>query len=203
MRSLAPLLALGLVLSTAPSQAASPPVQAHTFQVLHSMEGSTIGAEGLEIHMVEGRLSVKAARLQADGLVLEDVTMAAPITVDDAFFAAPVTGMVTALLEQGDLHVARLSHAQSNLYTLTNVAMRFRGGELLMTGRKVVNVKVRGQGTWDPDTMKLQVEVESIRAGIVPVSKTVVFAAMARILTLPFVELDKPFLRMDLASFLR
>ena len=203
MRLIAPLLACGLMLAPAASHAASPPVQVQSFQLLHALAGSSVGAEGLEVHLVEGQLTVKAARMQADGLLLEGVTLAAPVAVDDAFFAAPVTGMVQALLEHGDLAVSRLSHTQSNLYTLTDLQLRFRQGELLMTGRKVVKVKVRGQGTWDPDTMKLQVEVESIKAGIMPVSRTVVFAAMARILTLPFVELDKPFMRMDLSAFLR
>lgn len=204
MRTLAPLLVLGLALSTsAPLHAASLPAQVRSFQVLHAVRASQVGAEGLEVHMADGQLAVKATRIQADGLTLEGVTMKAPVVVDEAFFAAPVTGMVTALLDHGDMKVLRLSHEQSNLYTLTDVAMRFRQGRLDMVGRKVVGVKVRGQAGWNPETQKLQVEVQSIKAGILPVSRTVVFAAMSRILTFPFVELEKPFVRMDVSSFLR
>jgi hypothetical protein len=205
MRSLAPLLVCGLLLTTAaaPLRASSLPAKVRAFQVLHAVEASQVGAEGLEVHLVEGQLEVKATRLQADGLTLEGVSMKAPIVVDDAFFAAPVTGMVTSLLEQGDMTVTRLSHSQSNLYTLHDMAVRFRQGKMSMVARKVVGVKAKGNASWDPETRKLTIEVESIKAGIVPVSRTVVFAAMKRILTFPSVELDKPFVRMDLTSFLR
>ena len=205
MRILAPLLVCGLALTAATTSlhAAAPPVQVRTFQALHQIRTAAIGAEGLEIHMVDGQLEVKAARLQADGLVMEGLTMKAAVPFDDAFFAAPVTGMVTALLEHGDLKVARFSHAQSSLYTLSDLAVRFRQGQMDMVGRKVVGVKAHGPASWDPETMTLSIEVEGIKAGIVPVSRTVVFAAMKRIMSFPFLELDKPFMRMDLASFLR
>lgn len=205
MRFLAPLLVCGLALTAAsPSlYAAAPPAQVRVFQTLHAVEAAKIVAEGLEVHLVDGQLEVKAARIQADGLTMEGLSMKAPVIVDEAFFQAPVTGIVTALLAQGDLRVARFSHEQSALYTLTDLGLSLRQGRFEMTGRKVVGVKASGAAGWNPETFQLELGIEAIKAGVVPVSRGVVFAAMARILRFPFMELEKPFIRVDLAAFLR
>lgn len=161
-------------------------------------------AEGLELSLVEGVLELSARELWLDGATsMHGVKVRARVPMDAAFFQAPVSGLLTAFTGAVDVTAATFRSERSNLYALSDLSMKVRDGALELSGKKVATVRATGRLTVDPAARTMTVEVEKIRAGVLPVPHRVAFAMISRVLTAPWVEIARPELRFQLEQFLR
>lgn len=198
---LAAALSLTLLGAAAPVRAAAP-LGAPSAPETRPFPG--FKAEGLALSLRDGQLSLAARELWLDPVTrLVDVTVRAPLETGAAFFEAPVTSLLGAFARDAEITVGAFEARGSSLYSMADLKLQMKQGKFLMTGRKITTLQVAGDVAFDAAARSLSIRIARIKAGFVPVPRSVAFGVMSRILKAPFLHLENPVLRIELAPFLR
>lgn len=206
-RILRAALAGALLLQLPLSSSARDLPDAHRFQQVHAATAvpGVLGSlvEGAALRLEDGQLVLTVRRLVlGDGLAAEKVKVRAPLAIDGAFLAAPVSGMVQAFLAESDIEIGGFD-TRGPFMNARDVRVEVRDGRFQMRAKKVVTLRAEGRATLDRASMALAVTVERAKAGVLPVPLGPVFAVMARVLRFPNLVVDRPEIRLDILPFLR
>jgi hypothetical protein len=172
--------------------------------------------EGAEMVFRDGHLTVSADQaLLDDGTKAEEIFAGTVLELGDDFFQAPVTAVVNAFLSSSNTHIVRAEMQWSEepgespvegveeSMAVKDILVTMDGGEFELSARSIVSISSKGVGSWDPQSQVVTIEVESVKAAGLPVPLTLAFGLMSKFIDVDFVQLDKPFIRLDVGDLLK
>ncbi len=180
------------------------------FHSLHAVPAAPVAVdaagrdlEGLEVRIENGRIDLRVARMTPErGITIEGFSLAGRFPEGGDLVTRPVSSVAEALFAESDFRIAKLDSG-GVAPTLKNLTVSCRDGRFVFTGKKLTTFSAEGKLALVPEPLTLVVELEKVKAGIVPVPLRVVFAALAKVLKVPGVEIDAPRILVDLGSRLR
>lgn len=173
------------------------------------LRGMTL--EGVEMSLRDGMLTLTVARAVMEGqTTATNISATAALVMDDQFFQAPVTGVVRAFQKSSDIMIDRLDMSWSGptegveeSMAVKNVHVATRNGAFSLSARSIVGIKAQGQLHWHASAKKLDMEVQSVKAGGFPVGLDLAFGLMSKFMNFEFVELANPHVFVDVGALLR